>query len=52
MPIFESGDDLGELTETNWPDQYKPKKGLGDLTGEKIIFNCANDVRSNFLTGT
>jgi hypothetical protein len=28
------GDDLGGLTETDWPDVYKPEQGLGDLTGK------------------
>ena len=32
--IFFSGDDLGDLTETVWPDQYVPAEGLGDLTSE------------------
>eukprot|EP00956_Cyclotella_meneghiniana_P040818 scaffold206212_cov43-Cyclotella_meneghiniana.AAC.1 len=30
---FSKGDDLGELTETKWPDLYIPAAGLGDLTG-------------------
>ena len=43
--VFIRGDDLGELTETiTWPDKYNSKKGLGYLSGEMIIFNCANDV--------
>eukprot|EP00956_Cyclotella_meneghiniana_P006449 scaffold8466_cov41-Cyclotella_meneghiniana.AAC.3 len=29
---FTKGDDLGELTETAWPDLYTPEEGLGDLT--------------------
>lgn len=32
--IFFRGDDLGKLTETAWPELYKPDLGLGDLTGE------------------
>jgi hypothetical protein len=28
------GDDLGNLTETDWPDVYKPEQGLGDLTSK------------------
>jgi hypothetical protein len=32
------GDDLGDLTETVWPDVYKPEQGLGDLTGK--ITSC------------
>ena len=32
--IFVRGDDLGELTETNWPNVYTPEEGKGDLTGE------------------
>ena len=44
MSILERGDDLGELTETNWPDKYIPKPGLGYLPGEMIIFNCAKGV--------
>eukprot|EP00956_Cyclotella_meneghiniana_P003490 scaffold4251_cov37-Cyclotella_meneghiniana.AAC.5 len=30
---FSKGDDLGDLTETAWPDLYIPEPGLGDLTG-------------------
>ena len=36
------GDDLGELTETKWPDLYIPKAGLGDLTGtfsSRLLFS-------------
>eukprot|EP00956_Cyclotella_meneghiniana_P014940 scaffold22644_cov44-Cyclotella_meneghiniana.AAC.4 len=29
---FTKGDDLGELSETTWPDLYSPEEGLGDLT--------------------
>eukprot|EP00956_Cyclotella_meneghiniana_P002464 scaffold2838_cov23-Cyclotella_meneghiniana.AAC.2 len=29
---FSKGDDLGELSETSWPDLYIPAAGLGDLT--------------------
>jgi hypothetical protein len=25
---------LGDLTETDWPDIYRPEQGLGDLTGK------------------
>ena len=31
------GDDLGELTETQWPELYIPQAGLGDLTGMRFI---------------
>ena len=36
------GDDLGELTETTWPDLYAPQAGLGDLTGtfsSRLLFS-------------
>ena len=42
--VFIRGDDLGELTETTWLDKYNSKEGLGNLPGEMIVFNCANDV--------
>eukprot|EP00956_Cyclotella_meneghiniana_P016363 scaffold25814_cov57-Cyclotella_meneghiniana.AAC.3 len=29
---FSKGDDLGDLTETSWPDLYIPVAGRGDLT--------------------
>eukprot|EP00956_Cyclotella_meneghiniana_P041795 scaffold240115_cov36-Cyclotella_meneghiniana.AAC.2 len=29
---FSKGDDLGQLTETYWPNKYEPKQRLGDLT--------------------
>lgn len=35
--IFHRGDDLGQLTETAWPDAYVPEAGIGDLTG---MCNC------------
>lgn len=31
------GDDLGELTETQWPELYIPQAGVGDLTGMRFI---------------
>ena len=31
--VFIRGDDLGELSETTWPDLYVPAAGVGDLTG-------------------
>ena len=31
--VFIRGDDLGELSETTWPDSYVPASGVGDLTG-------------------
>ena len=31
--VFKRGDDLGELSETTWPDLYTPEEGLGDLAG-------------------
>ena len=34
------GDDLGDLTETSWPDIYIPVAGRGDLTGE-FFFNMS-----------
>ena len=30
------GDDLGDLTETKWPEMYTPQIGMGDLTGELV----------------
>ena len=31
------GDDLGDLTETKWPELYTPQAGVGDLSGTRFI---------------
>ena len=31
------GDDLGDLTETKWPELYMPQAGVGDLSGMRFI---------------
>ena len=34
VSLSNRGDDLGQLTETTWPNLYVPKPGIGDFTGK------------------
>ena len=44
------GDDLGELTETAWPELYIPEPLLGDLTGEFRSGFSGSDSVNAYLT--